>query len=414
MFSDIDITYNYLKDCGIARPQQSVGKLYYWLNYLRVTGHLQMFRYNDYKNGFINTDINIIRDLFGDLKYFYAINDKLIADGFVEENKSYRAPKFEGDKNTFCKSYRLTDTINTDTWQVIKVKASKCSTTKKVLEFSRKKWKPLDHKMYNLLTQFWIDDIPFFDNTNCINFQQFSCKMLTELKKKAEAGKDIQHIYSFYKDAYLGIKHGAWRYTVDENGRRHTNLTNLPKILKPFLYVIKDGEKRRLKTIDVRNSQVLLLLTILPKTLPSYAKFKHWVETDFYQLFADATNVKLTTDNRTQIKQTYFTFIYGDNKKWYVWGSNAYKVMKQEFPDLVDYINELKNKNGYAMPANAMQKQESEIINNGVCKQLLQHSMPFAQVYDSILCLDEDIDVVMNTMTAAFNYKNLNVHLKAE
>ena len=415
MFADEDMALSYLEDCGIAKPKKSIGKLYYFLNYLRVEGHLNKFRYNDKNDGWIETKIGIIQTLFGNKKYFYAITDKLLADGLIEVNNSYSV-------GNYCKSFRLTDTINTDTWKVIKMQATKCTTTKKVLEFTRKDWEPIDHKMFNLLSQLWIDEIPFFDETNASNFKSYKCDLLTKLIAKEEKGKNIEDLYNFYKDSYESIKYDAWRYKVDRNGRRHTNLTNLPKLLKPYLFIISKGVKKRLHTVDVCNSQVHLLLTILPKNIEGYQKFKEWVENDFYQKFADAMNVKLTVENRTEIKQNYFTFIYGENLRWYVWGSAAYKVMFKEFPTIVNFVNNLKNEHalkvgtnhGYKLPACLMQQEESNIIINGVCKELSRQSIFFSQIYDSIMCLEEDIPQVMKIMLAAFKHKGLNVNLKTE
>ena len=42
MFADEDMALSYLEDCGIAKPKKSIGKLYYFLNHLRVEEMIKM------------------------------------------------------------------------------------------------------------------------------------------------------------------------------------------------------------------------------------------------------------------------------------------------------------------------------------------------------------------------------------
>ena len=51
------------------------------------------------------------------------------------------------------------------------------------------------------------------------------------------------------------IRHGELRFKVDDYGRIHTNLTNLPKVLRPYLSA--DGE--RLANVDISESQPLFV-----------------------------------------------------------------------------------------------------------------------------------------------------------
>lgn len=416
-----EVSLNYLSDAGIKNPSKSIGKLYYLLNHLRVTPHIKEKNVDEW----VSIDTNIIKNIFGNLKYFYSITDKLKADNLIEV-KTNATGNETYQKNVSCKKYRLTNIIQDDVWQHVKLSASTCTTTKKILTRYQKNWKPIDYKLYNLLTQFHIEEVKFFDTTTINNFNQHSCKELEYItdaaKRKINEEKEnrtleevMKHLYRSYKDAYTAMKEGAFRYTVDNYGRRHTNLTNLPKFLREKLYIIKGGKQRKLVTLDVANSQVLLLLTILPKELKSFNKFKELVEEGrFYQFFADKMGIKLTAENKKKIKQQYFTFIYGEHDKAYVWGSKAFKVMKEEFPDIVQWLTAYKKKNGYQKPAQKMQSAESDIIINKVCTSAAKEHLIFHQIYDSILCLEEDACVVKEIMEQAFLSKGLSAKINIE
>jgi hypothetical protein len=243
----------------------------------------------------------------------------------------------------------------------------------------------------------------------------YPCEILDAIIDKSKSIEKAEDRYSFYKDCYVAIKAGVWRYKVDDFGRRHNNLTNLPKILRKHLYVIKGGQKRRLKSVDISNSQVLLLLTILPPHLEGYELFKEIVEDgSFYECLAPMCGKKYDDSIRKDLKEQYFLFVYGDNNRTYVWTSMVYQAMSDYFPEITGYINGLKGGYGYEYPAQKMQKAESSIIIDHVCYQAVKNDLLFAQIYDSILCLDEDVETIKAILKEGFELRKLNVNLKVE
>lgn len=84
------------------------------------------------------------------------------------------------------------------------------------------------NRMYNLLTQFEIDDIPFFEETTVHNFKDYPCEMFDAIMEGFAADETPQYRYGCWKDYYNEIRAGEWRYKVDDYGRRHNNITNLP------------------------------------------------------------------------------------------------------------------------------------------------------------------------------------------
>jgi hypothetical protein len=426
IFADEDVIMAYLKDCGLKDVSKHVGKLCYLLNYFRVTPRLDKEGASNY--GWVLIDTSIVRNLFGDLKYYYPIIKKLKHDDFLEVYKSENDKEFY-EVGKSCKKYRLTQLINNMEWKVMMFYVWNCSTTSKLTRFYQKEWEPIDFSLFNLLKEFQIEVIPFFENTTVDNFMKSDYNEVQMIKAKAEEKMEknrkrklnkienmtledtMQRIYRPYKDSYVVLREGgsALRHQPDKYGRRHTNITNLAKWLRGKLYVIKCGQKRYLKEVDVKNSQVLLLLSVLNSSLPGYDDFKQKVETGtFYEFLGERLNfiLPLSDYDRSKIKTLFFKFIYGYNIH-YVWYGKVGKVMKATFPALFDFIKEFKNKHGYEKLAQTMQKAESDIIIHHVSKEALKRGLLFTQIYDSILCLEEDIETFNVLIKEGFKSKGM-------
>jgi len=61
-----------------------------------------------------------------------------------------------------------------------------------------------------------------------------------------------------------------------------------------------------------------------------------------------------------------------------------------------------------------MQKAESSIIIDYVCTKTANKGLLIAQIYDSILCLEEDIEPVKQLMIEGFKTRSLSVNLRIE
>lgn len=426
IFAEEEVILAYLKDCGLKDVSKHVGKLCFLLNHFRVTPRLS--RESAPTDDWVSIDTSIIRKLFGDLKYYYPIIEKLKRDNFIEVFKS------ENDKERYeigrsCKKYRLTPLINNMEWKVTIFHVWNCSTTSKLTRFYQKEWQPIDFLLFDMLKQFQIELIPFFENTTAENFMQSDYSEVEMIKVKAEekiAGnrkkklnkrknltleESMLEIHRAYKDSYIALKEGgdALRHQPDKYGRRHTNITNLAKWMRSKLFVIKSGQKRYLKEVDVKNSQVLLLLSVLDNTLPGYDDFKQKVETGtFYEFLGERLNfiLPLSEQDRITIKKLFFKFIYGYDE-YYVWNGKVGKVMKANFPALFYFIKEFKKKYGYEKLAQEMQKAESDIIIHYVSREALKRGLLFTQIYDSILCLEEDVETFNMLIKEGFQSKGM-------
>jgi hypothetical protein len=426
-FTENEVLDAYLQNCGLSNVVKHRGKLCYLLNHLRVTSHLQKDRYNT--NNWVSIDTSIMRKIYGDLKYFYQIMRKLESDGLVEVYKNAEGKEsYQTGKS--CKKYRLLPLIDDLEWKAVRFSASTCTTTQKVILFGQKNWESIDFDLYSIMQNFQLDQMPFFEDTQIENFITSNypeTKMIRDLAElnvsrnnKKRKGKrqlftvetSMREIYKAYKDMYAAMRLGgtSFRHQPDKYGRRHTNITNLPKFLRKQLYVIKNGEKRYLKEVDVKNSQVLLLLMVLDNSLDGYEKFKNLVESGmFYEfLWGKLGHVEpLSERDRQETKKKFFTFVYGDAKEAYIKEGAIRKVLYAEFPALVDFIESFKDANDYETPAQLMQMVESDIIIQYVSKKAVEIGLIFTQIYDSILCLEEDLETFNDLIKDGFKVYGL-------
>ena len=88
--------------------------------------------------------------------------------------------------------------------------------------------------------------------------------------------------------------------------------------------------------------------------------------------------------------------------------------MDDHFHEIHSHITTLKGCRGHKFLSRQMQKTESSIIIDHVCYNAIGAGLKFAQIYDSILCLEEDVDFIKNLITEGFKKHNLNVSLEVE
>ena len=120
---------------------------------------------------------------------------------------------------------------------------------------------------------------------------------------------------------------------------------------------------------------------------------------------------EFTPEIKDQIKKQYFTYAYG--KVHYT--GKLFDTMKEVFPEIVQWLIDFKiskntegKNNGYKVPAQLMQKQESEIIFDYCSKKAIKDGLFFATIHDSFLCFEEDIEYFNEIIKEGFKTKDLN------
>lgn len=416
-FQNQDNVFRFLRECGFILPERHVGKLWYLLEKLYVEPIVK----KDDNGGWVTINSKMIYSIIG--KAYHPIMNKLVEYGFVKPLMNNGKASYQANK--VSKQYRLEPPLLQQEWCGVSLNASRCSTTRKLIRYYYDKYQKVDYALHRLLTQVGIDHVDFLEETTVCNFLESSfteqltylqAKAIKKLKryKKIPENKLVEkmtRLYQRHKLSYTSVRDCTWRYKVDQHGRRHTNITNMPKTLREHLYVELEGVKHKLMEVDVSNSQVLLLLTLFDEKLKETVEcklFKTLVETgNFYQFLANKQHRNID-DCKDEIKHDYFMFVFGNPELAYIRATATYQIMEQYFLPIVQWLRNYKAKHYYEKPAQMMQKAESQIIISNVCAKAIKNGLFVTQVYDSILCIEEDLPTINKMVKEAFANKGLH------
>ena len=174
------------------------------------------------------------------------------------------------------------------------------------------------------------------------------------------------------------------------NGRIDNNLTNLKSELKQFI-----TKPENLYQIDIINSQPFILTLLLNSPLCStfldkkeLEKYTDWTSAGiFYEMFEreyfNKTSKVLT---RKEIKDLMFCIFYSKNTS-YIKEKNIFKSI---FPTIMKFIDEQK-KDKHNEFSIKLQKIESKICINIICKELDKEGIKYYTIHDAWLVSKEDI-----------------------
>lgn len=220
-------------------------------------------------------------------------------------------------------------------------------------------------------------------------------------KHFSKDGKEIQ--YSVIEERVLdaerimrytnsAIKHniGNLWFKISDEGRFYSSLTNLSKTAIPF-YLLN---KRKLESIDISNSQPLLLATMVNND-----QYKEDCGAGvFYKKLIDKTG-----STKNKIKNLLYKYVFFTDKP--LKGGALYKILEELYPGLVDQINILKETISLA---HHLQRMEANIIVEGAGRldfpKLLRH--------DQVLMYEEHYKDVAEYLRLEYQKLELNVHFK--
>ncbi|MBM3202723.1 hypothetical protein FJZ55_02275, partial [Candidatus Woesearchaeota archaeon] len=272
VFVNTQVPVTRLVDAQNASPTRATNlknKIYYFLSLLTDTN--DNYRLNLKSNGFRNLCSHNLKKILGN-KDFYLIRKLLLNpdNPIIEVDQSWRNAKYAGG-NGFCQGYRLRHEYNTGE-VVYKTLPHKLSRL--IEKYDSGDEKPLPHDYGFLLDQFdehaiTIDPLGY----------DFVRRMGTSLLNRVENNNPYQtnliHNLIGRWLYYLNQidKGKIWRKVSAKNHRLNSSITNLPKLLRPFL--LCNGEP--LFCVDVSSSQPYILSSIMKK--------EFWVNTnDGYNL----------------------------------------------------------------------------------------------------------------------------------
>lgn len=196
-------------------------------------------------------------------------------------------------------------------------------------------------------------------------------------------------------------------YHFDNYGRMHTNFTILKSFIRKNCLLIEGEETCEL---DISNSQPLFLTKIIESTNTK------WVKKDEFELFKYLTtngiyyqyvmeNLKIS--DRVLVKEMTYKVLFGRN----ISNCKSDKLFVKLFPSIHNFIKLYKKEKGdYRILAYELQKAESNLIFNGIVKEIM-HTNPeikVVTVHDSIIVSKKNREIV-NAIFKNKLYKEFNI-----
>ena len=230
-------------------------KIYYFLSLLTDTN--DNYRLNSDNGGYHNLCSFELKKILGN-KDFYIIRDLLLNpdNPIIELDRSWHNPK--GSSSGYCQGYRITPKYNTG--EVIYK-----TLPKKLEKMILKPHKAEDTNgatpnYHFLLNQFGCNTLSF-DPLLYLYLFNFGNQLMLRVRNKNQYQLNLIHNligrWLYYIEQINGGK--SWYKMSVKNHRLNSSVTNLPKLLRPFL--LCNGEP--LCCVDVSSSQPYILSSIM-------------------------------------------------------------------------------------------------------------------------------------------------------
>ncbi len=213
-------------------------------------------------------------------------------------------------------------------------------------------------------------------------------------------------VYNWGIDVISDYSERELIYSVDDYGRVHSILTSFPRILRQFLSL---GEED-LWSVDISNSQPFLAIPIfrsymqqkglgLTNDILEYEKYA--IEGGFYETLMD--DISFPIEMREEYKHNiFFKHIFystlASNER-----SKHWKSFSKRFPKCAEIIV-YEKRNSHKEFARKMQRIESDLIINNVCRKLYRDypCIRILTIHDSILTTEKYLDAVRGTIGEIF------------
>jgi hypothetical protein len=303
------------------------------------------------KNSFIPVNYDLLRE-FLTHRHIDTILDYWKATGVVERSPNYVV----GTKSygyRFTEAYR--DVRNKKVTIIDQKFADKLERKREENNMKIDLKVPQHSFIYFNLQEIQIDAKAAYN----IAFAANSTKKGTKAKREKSFNK--------WNSAIHAIEHKEWFIIRDKTGKRlHNNFVNAPSKIRATM-TIPTGEQ--LVNVDIRCSQPLMLAIILKREYASASMSTNMLDYiqeceqgTLYETLANAAGVAIP--DRKKFKRNFFKkVLYGRNEN--ATKSAEWTVFASLYEDVAAYIAEAKADN-YKALSHALQRQESEIIIDGV------------------------------------------------
>ena len=284
-----------LVDALKASPTRAANlkhKIYYFLSLITYTN--DNYRLNDNNGGYNNLCSAELKKVLGS-KDFYVIRDLLMnpADPIIETDNSWHNPN-GGNSSGYCQGYRITPKYNTgevvfktvpNKLSILIVKHADKDTSandaapdyKFLLDQFESNALSFDPKVYEFISNFSQQLLIRIQNNN-----PYQIKLVQNL-----VGRWIYYIEQIEESK-------SWYKVSSKNHRLNSSITNLPRLLRPFL--LFNG--KALTCVDVTSSQPYILSSIMQAKFYNESTVGYNLKTIYPELYNELIkNDSIDTSN---------------------------------------------------------------------------------------------------------------------
>jgi len=203
---------------------------------------------------------------------------------------------------------------------------------------------------------------------------------------------DIQR--GIFANVKRAVMHKAYSkrfdWACDDYGRCHWQGTNMLKEHRKKTTL--DG--KNLVEIDIANSQPLFISAMWMSGGGQRNQFVGDCEDGLLY-----NKIGADDESKKEVKKAFFTYIYGPNEI----DNEVSRRFKSMYPDIANWIYDIKETQAYAKFATDMQKCESDLMIRCVCAQCIDLEIPFLPIHDCLMVHPENVKTVSNIIKEAFN-----------
>jgi len=336
-------------------------------------------RYYQMPSDYVPLDSKILRKIIRDHKFYANILGDigvLECDGFYAKAKK-------------CLGYRISKKYKS------KIRKSKIKTKTLVSAMLRNKktykYTDLQKHLYKFLSRITISEKAYEEIETWQNIEDFNCA-------KSSIDKIIEKSFYLKEDSF---------------GRIHTNITNLKRDLRKYLKF----NDQSIVNLDISSSQPLLLY-ILSRSCNNgvyMGSISCCAATDLehYKSLVEAGEIypflseKLLLQPTEDIKHVLYRDVF--------FGKDTHPKFCELFPTVAATLKELK-KSDYRNAAWTMQRLESDIVINKICRDLMDtHPNAFiTTIHDSFISTRENIPIIQDAVRRTFRALGVAPKLRVE
>ena len=210
--------------------------------------------------------------------------------------------------------------------------------------------------------------------------------------------------FSSIKNLHFGKRNKSLKFNRNSTNKRiDTNLTMMAKDIRKFIVGIEN-----MSYLDLSNSQPVLFNILLKKyyrngneALKSEIK-KYYITTvsgNWYEELCDIFKLDSNCDDdRDEAKKIWMKIAYSENGHY----RNMKNKFKKHYPKINSLIEKIKTKY-YKKFSKQLQRIESVIFINEICKTLVEKKIMPYSIHDGVLVPKEHQDATYNVMIEILN-----------